>query len=185
MLDELGGHLAGHLRRGVLPRSALEEALGAIGAGEAGRADAVRALENAGIALVEDAPILANSVQDEPRRVDPHRLGVNPTRPARRASRPTDPLEAGRRRLTLDRYMNPSRLPRVLLTAEEEVGLTLLARPDGQALEPGEFRTLEGDARDAAEALVMHNLRLAHSMARAYAGQGLGTTISTRARSVV
>lgn len=86
---------------------------------------------------------------------------------------PTDPVAAGRRRLDLDSRSASTHLHNVILTAEEEVGLTLIARPDGEPLPPGGFASLEGDARVAAEAMVLHNLRLAHAMARSYAGQGL------------
>lgn len=84
-----------------------------------------------------------------------------------------DPRIAGRERLRRDRLHAPRRLARILLTPEEEVGLTLLARPDGAALEAGGFAALSGEQREAAEAMVLHNMGLIHSVARRHQGRGL------------
>lgn len=167
-LDELADHIAAHLRRGVLPRSALEHALTAIGADRTARVEAVRALLDAGIAIVEDAPASGLLPPGERCPSGP----VLPTAPTP-VHASTDPREAGRRRLALDKSIAPSRLHRFLLTAEEEVGLTLLARPTGAPLEPGGLALLTGEQREAADAMFLHNTRLAHSVSRTYAGQGL------------
>lgn len=84
-----------------------------------------------------------------------------------------DPIDAARDRLELDRGRPPRRLAKVILTAEEEVGLTLLARPNGSQLDPGGFAALSGEAREAADALLLHNTGLIHSVAKGLGGQGL------------
>jgi RNA polymerase primary sigma factor len=155
-INAVADRIAAHLQRGLVPRSVLETALLAVSADAAERADVLSALANAAILVVEDG------------YVPPPSASVETTRQT-----PSEPLTAGRRRLSLDRLLPPSRRHRVLLTAEEEVGLTLLARPTGAPLEPGGFKVLEGEAREAADAMFLHNLRLAHSLARAYAGHGL------------
>ena len=91
----------------------------------------------------------------------------------RRRKLQTDPVATARRRLELDRRLSSKRLSKVILTAEEEVGLTLIARPDGEPLEQGGFGSLTGEARAAAEAMVLHNIGLVHSISRGYLGQGL------------
>lgn len=85
----------------------------------------------------------------------------------------SDPVATARRRLELDRNSSSRRLSKVILTAEEEVGLTLIARPDGAPLDQGGFRSLTGEARAAAEAMVFHNIGLARSISRGYLNQGL------------
>jgi RNA polymerase primary sigma factor len=64
-------------------------------------------------------------------------------------------------------------LAKVILSADEEVGLTLLARPGGSPLEPGGFALLTGEAAEAAEAMLLHNMGLIHSVAQRMGGQGL------------
>lgn len=172
-LNELADHIASYLQRGELPRSALEKALRGIGADQGTRADAARALDDAGITIIEDAPVLGPSAPDEPAssvQVQPESGEPRHPRPVRSTA---DPIDAGRRRLLLDRSIAPSRVQRVLLTAEEEVGLTLLARPSGAPLEPGGFALLTGEQREAADAMFLHNTRLAYSVSRTYVGQGL------------
>ncbi|MCM3515475.1 RNA polymerase sigma factor RpoD/SigA [Nocardioides sp. P86] len=85
----------------------------------------------------------------------------------------TDPVATARRRLDLDRTMSSKRLAKVILTADEEVGLTLIARPSGEPLNRGGLGLLTGQARTAAEAMVFHNIGLVHSISRGYLNQGL------------
>ena len=84
-----------------------------------------------------------------------------------------DPIDVARTRLELDRERPRHRLAKRLLTAEEEVGLTLIARPNGTPLEPGGFARLTGEAGLAGEALLLHNMGLIHSVAQRHGGQGL------------
>lgn len=150
-----------------MKRSILEDALAAIGADADIRTLALEALATARIRIAEDevdGPAVTVRA--------PAILGLRPvTRTP--VLEGQDPVQAARRRLDLDRLLPPSQRHRVLLTAVEEVGLTLLARPDGKPLDRGGFADLKGEALEAAEAMVLHNLRLAHSVARSYAGQGL------------
>lgn len=165
LLTALVGRLAPHIRDSSVPRSVLEHALVALRCSAAARAAAMEALDAARITVVEDLPDGWRAEVTEP--------VPDAARPSRQPHEPSDPLTAGRRRLAADDLVCPSRLQNILLTAEEEVGLTLLARPDGEPLEPGQLASLEGEPRVAAEALVLHNLRLAHSMCQGYVGQGL------------
>lgn len=168
-LDRLAQQIGPHLRTGIVRRSLLEGALATIGADAQVRALALQALASASIRVLEDVTTPVSAVE----------TGVEPRRVSRPAPAPSpavieqDPVAAGRRRLELDRLRPPSTRHRVILTAIEEVGLTLIARPDGEPLPKGGFARLEGEAREAAEAMVLHNLRLAHSVARAHAGHGL------------
>lgn len=84
-----------------------------------------------------------------------------------------DPLDIARDRIDRDQHRRPRGLAKVILTAEEEVGLTLLARPGGVPLEAGGFASLSGEARLAAETMLLHNMGLIHSVAQTRAGQGL------------
>lgn len=81
-------------------------------------------------------------------------------------------LSAARRRLRLDRRIkNPAKL---LLKPEEEVGLALLIRGSSRKpLEPGEFGRLTGEARAAADCLLLHNQGLVHKVAGRYAPPGM------------
>jgi RNA polymerase primary sigma factor len=107
------------------------------------------------------------------RAVPPAPPKVRPPAPrSEPADRQADAVSAARRLLELDRWMR--RLDRRILKAEEEVGLSLLLRgPRSRALEQGAFADLAGERREAAEAMVLHNLRLVHKIAMRYGGQGL------------
>jgi RNA polymerase primary sigma factor len=159
--DRLGRHLSG----AAVNRSDLEDALSAH-AQPGLRSRLMRLLCEARINVVEDLPGFMEPATDES-------LGASEAWSDRRAMPHNDPREAGRRRLAMDRLVNPHRLPKILLTADEEVGLALLARPDARELDSGGLRELDGEAKEAADALVLHNLGLAHSVAQKYVGQGL------------
>jgi RNA polymerase primary sigma factor len=187
-LAALAHDIGPHLRDSSVPRSVLERFLAKSGADQDLRDAAMYALDAARIRVVEDGAAVgavapgskqSTTVRSSLATTSPPGPGQRSGRPSTRTPRApqqekqVDPTEIARRRLAADRRMSPSRLPKVLLTAEEEVGLTLLARPGGKPLEPGGLALLVGEARDAAEALVLHNLRLARSVARGYVGQGL------------
>lgn len=84
-------------------------------------------------------------------------------------------VAAARRRLDLDRFVGSPQ--RVLLSAEEEVGLALLMRGDrGETSEdlPADFRTSIPDGSEAAkahDALAVHNILLVWSIAKRFQGQ--------------
>ena len=77
-----------------------------------------------------------------------------------------------RRRLRLDRRIeNPAK---VLLKPEEEVGPALLIRGSSRKpLESGEFGRLTGEARAAADCLLLHKPGLVHKVAGRYAPPGM------------
>ena len=101
-----------------------------------------------------------------------------PAKPKKKASEvnSVDPEElaiaAARRRIERDRYTrDPSK---VLLRADEEVGLALLVRGKSrQPIEAGGFARLEGDAQLAARCLLLHNQRLVRWAAKSYAPPGM------------
>ncbi len=167
-LAEVASALGPHLIDSTVARSDLEQALREAGAGGALRMAVLGALAAAQISVIEDLPgHLALEAHD---LVHPPGQAADP----RDSEAEMDRLhQLARRRLLLDRAARPTRLPKVILTAEEEVGLTLLARPTGAMLEQGDYADLVGEAREAADSMFMHNLGLAHSVAKKYVGQGL------------
>lgn len=81
-------------------------------------------------------------------------------------------VAAARRRLERDRHVK--NLAKILLRAEEEVGLAILVRGErGEPLHQGDFARLSGEARRAAECLLLHNQGLAHSVAKRFAPPGM------------
>ncbi|WP_155917875.1 RNA polymerase sigma factor RpoD/SigA [Marmoricola sp. URHB0036] len=155
LLDRLAARLDGE----SIKRSDVEEALRAAGGGQELRAQVERSLSEARINVVEDVP--------------GHLATDDDATTTQTTARDVDPVEVARRRLELDRGRAPKRLAKVLLTAEEEVGLTLLARPDGQPLEAGGFALLTGESKAAADSMLLHNMGLIHSVAQRLSGQGL------------
>jgi RNA polymerase primary sigma factor len=95
-----------------------------------------------------------------------------PARPAATVPGASSAVAAARRRLELDLH---TRQPgKVILTAQEEVGLaTLLRGESGKPLAQGGFGKLEGEARRAAECLLLHNQGLVHAVAQKYAPPGM------------
>lgn len=169
-LTELASALGPHLTDSTIARSVLDEAVRRIDVGPSLLTAAIAALEAARIRIVEDQINSSEYAADEPVL---QVAQVLDTASPPRADDIPQLLDAARHRLSLDRQLRDTRLPKVLLTAEQEVGLTLLARPDGTMLEPGGYADLEGESRAAADALFVHNLGLAHAMAKGYQGQGL------------
>ena len=149
------------VRDQVIRRSRLERVLGTltVPADEA-RPVIERLLLDAGIAIAEDA----TAANRQPRDADPppDLWGVD-----RRTA-----LGAARQRLTKDLLVkNPAK---VLLSAEEEVGLAMLIRGRHDLpLEQGGFGKLTGEARLAAECLLLHNQGLVWSFARKFAPPGM------------
>lgn len=138
------------------------------------RPEVERLLRMAGIAIEEDrdAPIVVPAQVAAP---------VDVAVDAGDGQRPLDlspdqqqeMVAAARRRITADRRTtNPAK---VLLRAEEEVGLSILIRgAGGQSLAPGDFGRLTGEPRKAAESLLLHNQGLVHSIAQRYSRPGMG-----------
>lgn len=168
-LAELANRLARHMSNGTVPRSHLEQCFDSLRFSHDLRAEALQALADARIAILEDLPAEASDAVSEPRPPSEQERMVQRTRP----QHCRDPRQAARHRLARDEKLPESRLPKILLSADEEVGLTLLVRPDGKPLEAGELANLNGEPRRAADALVLHNLGLVHATCRAYTGQGL------------
>lgn len=127
-IRQLLAALANRLEGASIRRSAVEEAILSASGGAGLRAHVDQLLAEAGISVVEDVA------------VDPS----PPTVEQPESKETVDPIESARRRLELDRGRPPGRLAKILLKAEEEVGLTLLARPDGVQLEAGGVRAPDG-----------------------------------------
>lgn len=81
-------------------------------------------------------------------------------------------VAAARHRIAADRYVaDPAK---VLLNAQQEVGLALLVRGSSNGpLQKGGFAELTGEARQAAECLFLHNQGLVRSVAQKYRPVGL------------
>jgi RNA polymerase primary sigma factor len=158
--NQLLSALAGRLDGASIRRSAIEETITSAVGGADMRRHVEGLLAQAGISVVEDVGVvIAPCAHDDVREAQ--------------ASAVVDPLESARRRLDLDHGRTPGRLAKILLKADEEVGLTLLARPEGEPLESGDFARLTGEAKEAADAMLLHNMGLIHSVAQRLQGQGL------------
>lgn len=149
------------IRDQVVRRSRLERVLGTfeVPADEA-RPVVERVLLDAGIAIEEDTQNAGDGSGE-----------ANPPRDLRRVSRRTA-VAAARRRLAQERAVKNHR--KVLLQAEEEVGLaTLIRGKRGLPLEQGDFGKLTGEARDAADCLLLHNQGLVWLVAKRFAPPGM------------
>lgn len=138
------------------------------------RLRAEQLLSDAGIAVEEDGPAggrPAASSHESQERVDDGGLAIE-EEPDLGEVAEGAALSAARRRLRLDRRIeNPAK---VLLKPEEEVGLALLIRGSSRKpLESGEFGRLTGEARAAADCLLLHNQGLVHKVAGRYAPPGM------------
>lgn len=145
----------------VIRRTRLERVLGTLTVPvEEARPVVERLLKQAGIAISEDAAAAGRQQHES-----------EPAHDLERVDRRTA-LSAARLRLIKDRSVkNPAK---VLLTAEEEVGLAILIRGRRDLpLEQGGFGKLEGEARRAAECLLLHNQGLVWSFARKFAPPGM------------
>lgn len=150
--------LAAHLVGSSIKRSAIQTVLEAVG-GDADLSHHVdRALREARIDVIEDVVTSAITARTDD-------LG------SQYVAR--EPLDIARDRIERDKNCPPHRLAKVILSAEEEVGLTMLARPGGVPLEVGGYASLSGESRQAAEAMLLHNMGLIHSIAQRRVGHGL------------
>lgn len=163
--------LVSHLRDSSVPRKQVEAALKAAASSSVDSARLRMALgtafEQARIRVIDDAAELDHWSDN----VDAASLA--PQVAAVDNKSPVDPLTAARRRLERDRLLSPERWAKEILTAEEEVGLTLIARPGGAPLEQGGLAGLTGEPRTAADAMILHNMGLAHSVCRGYLQHGM------------
>jgi len=149
--------VAGRLDGASVRRSVVEQVIDAHGCTEDLRGEVEAALRVARIKVVEDAVVARKPTPRAPSTTLAHR----------------DPCTFARDRLAADRTTAPHRRAKIILSAEEEVALTLLARPDGKPLDAGGFSALQGEAREAADAMLLHNMGLVHSVAQRLGGQGL------------
>ena len=167
---------------GVIRRTRLERVLGTLEApSDEIRPEVERLLAKGKIRIDEDqtlAPV-PRPAPEQPRQAEPDEDSPEglPT-PAAERSEPLDWRErqlatrAARGRITADRQI--SNHASILLTAQQEVGLAVLIRGgEGRPLEQGEFASLKGEAREAAECLFLHNQRLVYSVAKKYPQTGM------------
>ncbi|MFC7958864.1 sigma-70 family RNA polymerase sigma factor [Rhodococcoides kroppenstedtii] len=178
------------VRDGAIRRTRLERVLGTLQTpSDAIRPEVERLLTKARIRIDEDtvqppAPIaqprpLAASAAPQSGRSEPKEAPiVTPPLPTAQRSEPLDwserqlAVKAARERITADRYVVNH--ASILLNAQQEVGLAILIRGrDGLPLEQGEFASLTGEARQAAECFFLHNQRLVHSLAKKYPQTGM------------
>ena len=172
------------VRDRVIRRTRLERVLGTLETpSDVVRPEVERLLAKAKIRIDEDqvqkpAPVFAPG-PDEPRKSESEEESFDG--PPARVAEPSEPLDWSERqlavraawgRITADRHL--ANHASVLLTAQQEVGLGILIRGcDGRPLEQGEFASLTGEAREAAECLFLHNQRLVHSVAKKYPQSGM------------
>lgn len=169
------GRLQPFVRDRVIRRTRVERVLGTLQSTPDGlRAEIERLLAKAGIAIEEDFTPVAEEtellavVEDEPPPDDPAVDGW----PAVQRVRSSNAVAAARHRMDRDRYI--SNLSRVLLNAEEEVGLAILVHSvSNKPLAQGDFARLTGEPRAAAECLLLHNVKLVHFAAQRYAPSGM------------
>lgn len=175
-------------RNGVIQRTRLERVLGTLQEpADAVRPEIERLLGIGGIRIDEDVAVTADvrsmaaavASVDEPGFADETEMYVAPPEEApqgeRRSLSATEAeraIGAAKRRIAQDSLtLNHAK---VLLTAEQEVGLGLLIRgPLEGPLQKGEFARLDGEAREAANCLFLHNQRLVHSIAKKYPQTGM------------
>lgn len=162
------------IRDDIVRRSRLERVLGTFGTpADELRHEVERLLNERGIVIDEDDPDAENGPADRAL------VGWLDTDPVE-VEGPKDlvpvhadaAVAAARRRLEQDRHVKNH--AKILLRAEEEVGLAILVRGErGEPLRQGDFARLSGEARRAAECLLLHNQGLARSFARWFAPPGM------------
>ncbi|MEJ1180994.1 MULTISPECIES: sigma-70 family RNA polymerase sigma factor [unclassified Pseudarthrobacter] len=169
------GRLRPFIRDHVIRRTRVERVLATLHSPPDGlREEIERLLAKAGITVEEDLvpvardPELPAEMEDETARDAPF---LNDT-PGAHNGHISEAVAAARERIDRDRHIH--NLSRVLLKAEEEVGLAILVHSvSDKPLAQGEFARLTGEARAAAECLLLHNQRLVHSVAQRYAPPGM------------
>ncbi|MFD0687986.1 sigma-70 family RNA polymerase sigma factor [Actinomadura fibrosa] len=160
------------------------------------RPEVERLLIKAGITIEEDlvpepAPVMVKLVATPPgvdtpggESTDPTKVEIDEEGPEFTEEKPRgEPrligrsetemaIAAARRRIAADRLVADR--ARILLNAQQEVGLAFLIRGEAnRPLEQGDFAKLTGEAREAAECLCLHNQRLLHSVAQKYPQTGM------------
>lgn len=191
------------IREGELRRSRLERVLnaGSVPA-DSVRGDVERMLAKVGVAIAEDAPAessepgaLSEAAGSQLTRATsagiPEASSVGATARADVTAPPAIPrsdevmaasrsdhraaaVTAARRLLLTDALVSERQRHKRLLTAELEVGLALLMRGGARAVTSDVvFGELTGEARQAAEALFLHNQRLVHKMSQRYPATGM------------
>lgn len=161
-LQRVAVQLSMHLDGNTLKRSTIERIL-AMSPDPQVRAHVLSLIDDAGVEITDDVAPCHAIGRDLP---------VGSSRPTP-TPHPADPIGAARRLLQRDKNLPTGKLHKRILTSEEEVGLTLLARPDGSQLPQGGFARLEGEAREAAQAMLLHNLGLAHYVAQDLVNHGV------------
>ena len=126
VLESLASRLVG----ASIKRSAIEDVVVAHGGADDMREQVEDALRAARIQVVEDEVVVLA------RRPQAHAVGATTAH--------QDLRTVARARLAKDLQRPSHRLAKIILSAEEEVGLTLLARPNAEPLAPGGFSTLTG-----------------------------------------
>ena len=172
------------VRDRVIRRTRLERVLGTLELSpDVIRPEVERLLAKAEIRIDEDqahapAPV-ATPAPEQPRPAEPEADSIDgPPFPEAERSKPLDrserqlALKAAYQRITSDRHV--ANHASILLTAQQEVGLAILIRGrEARPLEQGEFASLTGEAREAADCLFLHNQRLVHSVAKKYPQTGM------------
>lgn len=160
------------VRDRVIRRTRIDRVLGTLqSAPEELRLEIERLLSKAGISIEEDLATFAGGPELGLELKDENHLGQD------ESSIVPFELNSGavataRQRLTRDRHINNH--SKVLLKAEEEVGLSILIHSgSSKPLAKGDFARLTGEARAAAECLLLHNQGLVHSVAQHYAPSGM------------
>ena len=170
------------VRERVIRRTRLERVLGALDIpADTIRPEIERFLATAKIRIDEDqvhatAPI-PPPMPPEPARLEPERVPSPgpPPAEAKSASHSTG-VNANWRSDNMDCIKADRHVANhaSILLAQQEVGLAILIRGrSGRPLEQGEFASLTGEAREAAECLFLHNQRLVHSVAKKYPQTGM------------
>lgn len=166
--------LAPFIRGGVVRRSRLERVLGtAKGSVDDLRHQVERLLSESGIAIEEDQSEVELEIVDEPANTSLDDGHVELDGPKDLPLiRDDAAIAAARARLRKDRHIKNH--AKVLLRAEEEVGLAMLVRGRHKApLAKGDFGRLTGESRMAAECLLVHNQGLISSFALRFAPAGM------------
>ncbi|OZC48464.1 hypothetical protein CH289_18910 [Rhodococcus sp. RS1C4] len=176
------------IRDGAIRRTRLERVLGTLQVStDVVRPEIERLLAKAGFRVVEDAPEPTDS--KSPDAAGTFIGAADAAGAVGGSNSPFEEAPQGERRViaTLEaetaiaaaerqiaedgKHANQAK---VLLTAQQEVGLSLLIRERKQRpLEQGEFGRLSGTAREAAECLFLHNQGLIHSIARKFPQNGM------------
>ncbi|OBB67097.1 RNA polymerase sigma factor RpoD/SigA [Mycolicibacterium monacense] len=169
LVQRVVGRMRPYIRGGELKLSRLQRVLGTLKVGDSARlrGAVVARLHEQGCVVVDDTSELAKHAA-RPGHLE--RVGVRTQR--MRDDALGQAIAAARRRIELDRRTRkPSK---IVLTAQEEVGLaTLIRGAEKKGLPSGGFGRLTGEARRAAVCLLLHNQGLVHSVAQKYAPAGM------------